>query len=81
MAMLFFLWKIPGNRENMGLSAMTGVFGFLLAFFMERNTAKSQILEEELRRTQDDSKERSLLLSQKIKLCRKNRIMRSIMLP
>ena len=38
----------------MGLFAMTGVFGFLLAFFMERNTAKSQILEEKLRRTQDD---------------------------
>ena len=43
------------------------VFGFLLAFFMERNTTKSQILEEKLRRTQDDSKERSLLLSQKNK--------------
>ena len=51
----------------MGLFAMTGVFGFLLAFFMERNTAKRQSLEEELRRTQDDSKERSLLLSQKNK--------------
>ena len=67
VAVLFFLWKIPESRENMGLFAMTGVFGFLLAFFMERNTAKSQILEEELRRTQDDSKERSLLLSQKNK--------------
>ena len=51
----------------MGLFAMIGVFGFLLAFFMERNTAKSQILEEKLRRTQDDSKERNLLLSQKNK--------------
>ena len=51
----------------MGLFAMTGVFGFLLAFFMERNTAKSQILEEKLRRTQDDSKKRNLLLSQKNK--------------
>ena len=51
----------------MGLFAMTGVFGFLLAFFMERNTAKRQSLEEELRRTQDDSKERNLLLSQKNK--------------
>ena len=48
MAMLFFLWKIPESRENMGLFAMTGVFGFLLAFFMERNTAKSLIREEEL---------------------------------
>ena len=67
VAVLFFLWKIPGSRENMGLFAMTGVFGFLLAFFMERNTTKSQILEEKLRRTQDDSKERSLLLSQKNK--------------
>ena len=67
VAVMFFLWKIPGSRENMGLFAMTGVFGFLLAFFMERNTAKRQSLEEELRRTQDDSKERSLLLSQKNK--------------
>ena len=67
VAVMFFLWKIPESRENMGLFAMTGVFGFLLAFFMERNTAKSQILEEKLRRTQDDSKERNLLLSQKNK--------------
>lgn len=67
VTVLFFLWKIPESRENMGLFAMTGVFGFLLAFFMERNTAKSQILEEKLRRIQDDSKERNLLLSQKNK--------------
>lgn len=67
VAMLFFLWKIPESKVNMGLFALTGVFGFLLAFFMERNTAKRQSLEEELRRTQDDSKERSLLLSQKNK--------------
>ena len=55
VAVMFFLWKIPESRENMGFFAMTGVFGFLLAFFMERNTAKSQILEEKLRRIQDDS--------------------------
>ena len=66
-ASLFFLWQIPGSRENMGLFAMAGVFGFLLAFLMERNTTKKELLEEELRKTRDDSKERSLLLSQKNK--------------
>ena len=30
VAVMFFLWKIPESRENMGLFAMTGVFGFLL---------------------------------------------------
>ena len=34
VAVMFFLWKIPESRENMGFFAMTGVFGFLLAFFM-----------------------------------------------
>ena len=56
-----------GKTKGMVFGLLYSVFGFLLAFFMERNTTKSQILEEKLRRTQDDSKERSLLLSQKNK--------------
>ena len=53
----------------MGLFAMTSVFGFLLAFLW-REIPQSQILEEELRRTRDDSR-RSLLLSQKNKALEK----------
>ena len=62
-----FLCQMPVTWENRGFFAAAGVFGFLLAFLMERNTRRTQILEKELRRTQDDSKERNLLLSQKNK--------------
>ena len=63
----FSLYQIPENWESRGFFAAAGVFGLLLAFLMERNTRRTQILEKELRRTQDDSKERNLLLSQKNK--------------
>lgn len=65
--MVLFLCQMPEAWENRELFAAAGVFGLLLAFRMERNTWKGQNLEEELRRTQDDSKERNLLLSQKNK--------------
>ena len=63
----FFVCRMPAAWGNRGLFAAAGVFGFLLALLMERNTRRTEILEEELRRTQDDSKERNLLLSQKNK--------------
>ena len=41
------------------------LFCFLAAFFLEKNTDRCEFLEEELRRTQDDSKERDILLTEK----------------
>lgn len=66
-ACLFFLWRETAGVENTGFFAAVGMFGFLLAFLLERSTRRNQTLEEELRRTRDDSKEHSLLLSQKNK--------------
>lgn len=66
-ALVFFLCQLSGVGEKTGFFAAAGVFGFLLAFLMERNTEKGQKLEEELRHIRDDSRERSLLLSQKNK--------------
>ena len=79
---LFFCEKMPllalgawallvcrtmGSWENGLFFAAAGSLGLLFAFFMERNTRKCSSLEEELKRTRDDSRERDLLLSQKNK--------------
>ena len=56
-----------GSWENGLFFAAAGSLGLLFAFFMERNTRKCSSLEEELKRTRDDSRERDLLLSQKNK--------------
>ena len=60
------VWQAAGRPDG-GFFAAAGVFGFLLAFFLERNTGKCRQLEQTLRRTRDDSRERNLLLSQKNK--------------
>ncbi len=79
---LFFCEKMPllalgawallvcrtmGSWENGLFFAAAGSLGLLFAFFMERNTRKCSSLEEELKRTREDSRERDLLLSQKNK--------------
>ena len=61
-----FVWQAAGGPDGRFFVA-AGVFGFLLAFFLEKNTAKCRQLEQTLRKTRDDSRENSLLLSQKNK--------------
>ena len=61
-----FVWQATGGPDGRFFVA-AGVFGFLLAFFLEKNTAKCRQLEQTLRKTRDDSRENNLLLSQKNK--------------
>ena len=66
---------IPGGVLFLSLGSVYGhlspilmfleLFCFLAAFFLEKNTDRCECLEEELRRTQDDSKERDILLTEK----------------
>ena len=44
-----------------------GMFGFLLAYFLQMHTEQYSRLENDYRRTQDDSRERNLLLAEKNK--------------
>ena len=81
VAVLFFLWKIPESRENMGLFAMTGVFGFLLAFLWREIPQRVRFWKRSCEGPRMIPRSETCFCPRKIKLCRKNRIMRSIMLP
>ena len=64
---VLFFGKAPEVWKQGNFFILAGIFGFILAIFMEKNTDKAQFLEQELRRTRDDSRERNLLLAQKNK--------------
>ena len=64
---VLFFGKAPEVWKQGNFFILAGIFGFILAIFMEKNTEKAQFLEQELRRTRDDSRERNLLLAQKNK--------------
>ena len=66
-AFVIFLYVMPVWGENSRFLVAAGIFGMVLAFFMEQNTKKRQELTIKLRRTRDDSMERNLLLAQKNK--------------
>lgn len=66
-AFVIFLYVMPVWGENSRFLVAAGIFGMVLAFFMEQNTKERQELTIKLRRTRDDSMERNLLLAQKNK--------------
>ena len=64
---VLFLGKASEVWKQGEFIILAGIFGFILAIFMEKGTEKTQRLEQALRRTRDDSRERNLLLAQKNK--------------
>lgn len=61
---LFFLLSLSSGHPQ-GLLFWLELLGFLIAFLLAQETSEGQALRETLRRTQDDSTERDLLLTEK----------------
>lgn len=54
-------------NHSPALPLLFGLFGFLLSYLLQNHTERYEKLDSEFRRTQDDSRERNLLLSEKNK--------------
>lgn len=62
---LLFILAGSVQKQLPAVLILPELFCFLTAFFLVRTALRCESLEEELRRTQDDSKERNLLLTEK----------------
>lgn len=63
---LYRIGSIPCEHPSI-FPFLYGLFGFILSYLMQNHTEHYEHLDSEFRRTQDDSRERNLLLSEKNK--------------